>query len=67
MPQHKREYLRQSRSPAAALAVLQAEGGSQVGEVVSVDIRGAGQIRFVYARDPEGNIIELQHTLEERK
>jgi len=37
-----------------------AEGGSMVGEVVSMEIAGAGAITFAYARDPEGNIIELQ-------
>jgi len=36
-------------------------GGGVVGELVSVDIPGAGTIAFVYATDPEGNVIELQH------
>jgi catechol 2,3-dioxygenase-like lactoylglutathione lyase family enzyme len=40
-------------------AVL-AAGGRSVGEVVSQEIPGAGTITFVYVRDPEGNIIELQ-------
>jgi len=35
-------------------------GGRRVGEIVSTEIEGAGPIDFVYARDPEGNIIELQ-------
>jgi len=35
-------------------------GGGRVGERVSADIEGVGRIDFVYARDPEGNIIELQ-------
>jgi lactoylglutathione lyase len=35
-------------------------GGSMVGEVVSARIRGAGALDVAYARDPEGNIIELQ-------
>lgn len=38
-------------------------GGSQLGEPVEVSVPGAGTINFVYARDPEGNIIELQHWL----
>ncbi len=35
-------------------------GGSGLGEPVSLDVEGAGMIQFVYVRDPEGNIIELQ-------
>jgi predicted enzyme related to lactoylglutathione lyase len=46
---------------AAALDTLIAAGGGVVSELVTVDIPGAGQIAFVYATDPEGNIIELQH------
>lgn len=38
-----------------------AAGGGVVGEPVSVNIPGAGTIAFVYATDPEGNVIELQH------
>ena len=37
-----------------------AAGGKCVGELVTVDIPGAGRITFVYLTDPEGNIIELQ-------
>ncbi len=44
----------------AALAAVLAEGGGQLGEVVSTTIAGAGALRFVYAQDPEGNVIELQ-------
>jgi len=46
-------------------AVL-AAGGSAVGEIVSLDIPGAGQITFVYVTDPEGNIIELQRWTNEK-
>ena len=45
---------------AARAAVISA-GGRDVGETVSVEIPGAGEIAFVYVTDPEGNIIELQH------
>jgi predicted enzyme related to lactoylglutathione lyase len=45
---------------AARDAVL-AAGGGTVGEVVAVDVPGAGTVTFVYLTDPEGNIIELQH------
>jgi predicted enzyme related to lactoylglutathione lyase len=45
---------------AARDAVI-AAGGGTVGELVSVDIPGAGRISFAYVTDPEGNILELQH------
>ena len=45
---------------AARDAVL-AAGGGTIGEIVSVDVPGAGMVTFVYLTDPEGNIIELQH------
>jgi len=37
-----------------------AAGGGCVGDLVTVEIAGAGTITFVYMTDPEGNIIELQ-------
>jgi predicted enzyme related to lactoylglutathione lyase len=43
-----------------ALQVVLSAGGSRLGEVVSFEVPGAGVITFTYARDPEGNIIELQ-------
>jgi len=46
---------------ASALDTVLAAGGGAIGNVVSLDVPGAGQVRFVYATDPEGNIIELQH------
>lgn len=46
---------------AAARDAVLAAGGGAVGDLVSVEIPGAGQITFVYATDPEGNIVELQH------
>jgi glyoxylase I family protein len=45
---------------AAALAVVVREGGSALGEVVSTEVAGAGRLTFTYAKDPEGNLIELQ-------
>ena len=36
------------------------EGGTLVGKIVNADIEGAGNITFAYARDPEGNILEIQ-------
>jgi predicted enzyme related to lactoylglutathione lyase len=44
----------------AALQAVLAAGGGVVGERVQVEIPGAGGLVFVYAADPEGNIIELQ-------
>jgi catechol 2,3-dioxygenase-like lactoylglutathione lyase family enzyme len=38
-----------------------AHGGSLVGEIVETVISGVGVLRVAYARDPEGNIVELQN------
>ena len=35
-------------------------GGSLAGEISGRLIEGVGEITFVYARDPEGNLIEIQ-------
>jgi len=35
-------------------------GGSLLGKITEKQIKGVGVISFIYARDPEGNIIELQ-------
>jgi predicted enzyme related to lactoylglutathione lyase len=45
----------------AALEAVMAAGGGAVGEVIEADIAGRGHLTAVYATDPEGNIIELQH------
>ncbi len=45
----------------AALAAVLTGGGSAVGEVVTTPVTGVGTLRVAYARDPEGNILELQH------
>ena len=42
------------------LAAILAAGGGQVGEVVTAAYPNNMEAVFVYARDPEGNIIELQ-------
>jgi lactoylglutathione lyase len=42
------------------LRKVKSNGGSSVGKLVSTTIEGVGRINVVYARDPEGNIIELQ-------
>jgi len=43
----------------ARQAVLEA-GGGEVGDVVTLEVPGAGPVTFVYLTDPEGNVIELQ-------
>ncbi|MEM8899529.1 MAG: VOC family protein, partial [Bacteroidota bacterium] len=35
-------------------------GGVAFGEITQKEVQGVGEITFVYARDPEGNFIELQ-------
>ena len=45
----------------AALAAVLASGGGAVGQVSCTVVAGVGQLRVVYARDPEGNILELQN------
>lgn len=37
------------------------EGGGAIGEVVTTEVPNRGLLTEVYATDPEGNIIELQH------
>ena len=44
----------------AKLAEVLESGGRALGEVVTRAVPGAGSITFVYATDPEGNILELQ-------
>ncbi len=45
---------------AEALQEVLANGGSTVGETVTLPVAGAGSVTLVYCTDPEGNIIELQ-------
>ncbi len=44
----------------ATLAEIISAGGSSVGELVTAAYPGGREATFVYARDPEGNILELQ-------
>jgi predicted enzyme related to lactoylglutathione lyase len=44
----------------ATLQRLLGAGGETLGEIAEADIDGVGPVAFVYARDPEGNIVELQ-------
>jgi predicted enzyme related to lactoylglutathione lyase len=43
-----------------AAGLVLAHGGTLVGVVSSSDVPGVGRLTFVYAADPEGNIVELQ-------
>jgi catechol 2,3-dioxygenase-like lactoylglutathione lyase family enzyme len=42
---------------------LLARGGKQLGELVKKEIQGVGVLTAVYARDPEGNMVEIQNWL----
>ena len=44
----------------AAREQVVANGGSRVGEVVTVAISATARVTWCYVRDPEGNIVELQ-------
>lgn len=44
----------------ALLREVEARGGRAVGSVVTMAVPGKGTITFVYAADPEGNLLELQ-------
>jgi predicted enzyme related to lactoylglutathione lyase len=43
-----------------ALQAVIAAGGGTVGGIATTEVKGVGLLRVVYARDPEGNIVELQ-------
>jgi len=36
-------------------------GGTQLGEVIETEVANAGHLTFVYAKDIDGNIIEIQN------
>lgn len=42
-------------------AEVLAAGGRDYGQIVTLDIPGAGRLTLCYMCDPEGNIVELQH------
>jgi predicted enzyme related to lactoylglutathione lyase len=44
----------------ATLDRLVASGGEALGEIAEAVVAGVGRAEFVYTRDPEGNIVELQ-------
>lgn len=45
---------------AEILEKMRQHGGSKVGDITCHRVEGVGQLTFVYAADPEGNIVELQ-------
>ncbi len=45
----------------ATRAQVKKLGGDDYGELVTIDIEGAGQLTLIYMTDPEGNIVELQN------
>lgn len=47
-------------SVEALLGKLIEHGGERLGDIVTKEIPGAGLLTVVYARDPEGNFIEIQ-------
>jgi catechol 2,3-dioxygenase-like lactoylglutathione lyase family enzyme len=44
----------------ATLKVALSKGAQLLGEVTEKEIENVGTLKFVYFRDPEGNIIEIQ-------
>ena len=43
------------------LNILLKNGGSISGEITKKVIKGVGEITFIYDRDPEGNLVQLQN------
>jgi predicted enzyme related to lactoylglutathione lyase len=49
-------------SVADARELALSRGGAPVGEIVTVAVSSTVHVTWCYVRDPEGNIVELQHT-----
>jgi hypothetical protein len=43
------------------LASVIAHGGGQLGEIIEKEYESLGKLTAVYAKDPEGNCIEIQN------
>jgi predicted enzyme related to lactoylglutathione lyase len=41
-------------------AIAQKNGAQPLGQVTEKTVEGVGELKFVYFRDPEGNIVEIQ-------
>ncbi len=52
---------------ATILQKLLDHGGSKQGEISRKQVAGVGYITYTYAKDPEGNIIEIQNWDRARK
>lgn len=39
---------------------LMKNGGQALGDITQKEVEGVGELTLIYARDPEGNLIELQ-------
>ncbi len=52
---------------AEVLENLLVNGGSKQGEITGKMVEGVGYITLIYAKDPEGNIIEIQNWDRSRK
>lgn len=50
-----------------SLRHLLQHGGSKLGDLIETDIPDSGFLSFVNARDPDGNIIEIQNWNEQVK
>ncbi|MBI2892688.1 MAG: hypothetical protein HYY06_03995 [Deltaproteobacteria bacterium] len=46
--------------PAAVIEAVVRAGGARLGEITAHDVPGVGRLTFAYARDPEGNVLEIQ-------
>lgn len=46
---------------AALVKEVELQGGEKMGEITEREIAGVGKITFIYVRDPEGNLIEIQN------
>ena len=51
---------RESSGVPAAVDAVVAEGGGRFGEIVTMQTKDGRHITWVYATDPDGNIVELQ-------
>ncbi|MEL6897749.1 MAG: VOC family protein, partial [Planctomycetota bacterium] len=48
-------------SVEATLESIMEHGGQRLGTITRNDVSGVGQLTFVYARDPDGNVLEIQN------
>ncbi len=51
----------------ATMQTAMENGAQKLGEIINREIENVGLLKFVYLRDPEGNIIEIQSWGEPKK